>query len=207
MIRVIAKFDVKPDMRATFLNGLRAVNHGTAKEDGAIGWDMYVAADDPNQFWVDERYRDQAAVDVHQSQPYIKDLGELAATALSEPPSAYMTDQIIHSESARKSVDDTDSALHMFFVLNIKEGTRDQVIDRFNTHIPLARAEQGCVLFDAFTVGGDPNTVLVHEIWQKPADLWETHFGNEYAQDTGKVLSQVVEGDLAQFMHAVSPIK
>lgn len=206
MIRVIAKFDVKPDMRSTFLDGLRAVNDGTAKEDGALGWDLYVAADDPNQFWVDEKYQDQAAVDVHQSQPYIKNLGELAATALSRPPAAYLVDQVIPSASMPKPIGDPDRALHMFFVLNLKDGERDTVVDQFNTHVPLARAEKGNVLFDALTISGDPNTILVNEVWQTPADLWETHFAQEYAQQTGKVLSQAVEGDLSRFMQVVQRV-
>lgn len=207
MIRVIAKFDVKPDMRTAFLDGLRAVRDGAVNEKGAIGWDMYAATDDPNQFWVDERYQDQAAVDIHQSQPYIKALGALAATALSGPPAAYMVDQAIEAIGTPKPIDDPASAVQMFFVLNVNEGSSDQVIDRFKIHVPLARAEQGNVLFDAFTISGEPNTILVHEIWQKPADLWETHFGNEYTQNTGKILGQCVDGDLARLMHIVVPVK
>lgn len=207
MIRFIAKFDVKPSERDVFVDALRKVRDGTAREEGSLGWDMYVSANDPNQFWVDERYRDDAAVEIHQSQPYILALADLSAKALSGPPAGYLLDQPIHSPGTQLAATAEDEPMMLFFVVPMKDGADQQVIDRFDIHVPLARRESGNLLFDAFTLKNDPNTVLVHEIWRNPAALWDEHFSQDYAQKTGALLSGFTDSDLSSLMYVVKSLE
>lgn len=207
MIRFIAKFDVKPSERENFVAALRNVRDGTAREEGALGWDMYVNTDDPNQFWVDERYRDDTAVEFHQSQPYIIALADLSAQALSGPPAGYLLDLPIHSAGQQKAATAQDEPMMLFFIVPMADGTRQQIIDRLDTHVPLTRQEVGNLMFDAFTLRSDPNTVLVHEIWRTPAALWDEHFSQGYAQETGALLSELTGRDLSSLMYVVKSLE
>ncbi len=67
-----------------------------------------------------------------------------------------------------------DEVFVIFFIFKFKEGYRERLLRRFEKHVVHTREEEGCLLFDLYTVEGAPDTLAVDEHWRKESDVWET---------------------------------
>lgn len=86
MIVVSAVFQAKPGREAELESALRAMIAPVGKEDGAVEYAVHRAVDDAGRFFFYEKYRDQAAVDLHMATPYLKDLlDQVPALCASAP--------------------------------------------------------------------------------------------------------------------------
>lgn len=74
MIVVSAVFQAKPGAEAELESALRAMIEPVSKESGALEYAVHRAQDDAGRFFFYEKYRDQAAVDLHMASPYLKAL-------------------------------------------------------------------------------------------------------------------------------------
>ena len=74
MIVVSAVFQAKPGCEAELESALRAMIEPVSKESGALEYAVHRAQDDAGRFFFYEKYRDQAAVDLHMASPYLKAL-------------------------------------------------------------------------------------------------------------------------------------
>jgi quinol monooxygenase YgiN len=59
-------------------------------DPGTEQWTMHVDHEDPNQLFIYERYRDQAAADAHDESPVLKSALRATSALLAGPP------EIIH---------------------------------------------------------------------------------------------------------------
>ena len=86
MIVVSAVFQAKPGCEAELESALRAMIAPVGKESGAIEYAVHRAQDDGGRFFFYEKYRDQAAVDLHMATPYLKALlAKVPALCASAP--------------------------------------------------------------------------------------------------------------------------
>ena len=71
MIVVSAVFQAKPGGEAELESALRAMIEPVSKESGALEYAVHRAQDDAGRFFFYEKYRDQAAVDLHMATSYL----------------------------------------------------------------------------------------------------------------------------------------
>ena len=71
MIVVSAVFQAKPGCEAELESALRAMIEPVSKESGALEYAVHRAQDDAGRFFFYEKYRDQAAVDLHMATSYL----------------------------------------------------------------------------------------------------------------------------------------
>ena len=71
MIVVSAVFQAKPGCAAELESALRAMIEPVSKESGALEYAVHRAQDDAGRFFFYEKYRDQAAVDLHMATSYL----------------------------------------------------------------------------------------------------------------------------------------
>ena len=74
MIVISAVFQAKPGCEAELESALRAMIAPVGKESGVLDYALHRAPDDAARFFFYEKYRDQAAVDLHLATPYLKAL-------------------------------------------------------------------------------------------------------------------------------------
>src|SRR5262245_55141483 len=70
MLAVIAKVKVKLSEVERFSRFLEADVEGSLREPGCLRFDVLRDESDPTVFYLYEVYRDRAAFDLHQKQPY-----------------------------------------------------------------------------------------------------------------------------------------
>lgn len=74
MIVISAVFKAKPGCEAELESALRAMIAPVGEESGVLEYALHRAPDDAGRFFFFEKYRDQAAVDLHMATPYLKAL-------------------------------------------------------------------------------------------------------------------------------------
>jgi len=86
MIVLSAEMQAKPGSEAECEQVLRALIAPVSKEEGAIDYRLHRAPDIPGRFFFYEKYRDQAAFDLHMGTSYLKDTLTRIEPLLAEKP-------------------------------------------------------------------------------------------------------------------------
>ena len=86
MIYVIATLNVKPDMRAEFIEGAKACIAETRKEAGNIAYDLHESVTDPAKVVFVEQWENAEALEPHRKAEHMRTFGRVAKNCLSAPP-------------------------------------------------------------------------------------------------------------------------
>ena len=86
MIVLNVLYKCKPGMREAFLDAIKAegLDAASRAEEGNSKYDFYFAADNPDELFLVEYWRDAEAVAIHNGMPHFKRLGELKKDFVDE---------------------------------------------------------------------------------------------------------------------------
>ena len=70
MIKIVAKAKVKPDCKAKLIELTRELIAASQAEEGNIYYNLHESMDDPYTMAFIEAWKDQAAIDSHNSTPH-----------------------------------------------------------------------------------------------------------------------------------------
>jgi len=93
-ITIIVPIKAKTEFRTEVRNKLLELTTLTNKEDGNICYCLHEAKDDPNQFVIYEKWKNQTALDFHMNQHYLKAFLDESKTLLAEEISGTICQQI-----------------------------------------------------------------------------------------------------------------
>ncbi|WP_319267367.1 putative quinol monooxygenase [uncultured Draconibacterium sp.] len=83
---IIAKFIVQHDQESTFLKLVNELGNASRAEAGNIEYTLHKKTDGPSTFCLIEKWKDQAAIDLHNSSPHfttiVPQIGELAEVVI-----------------------------------------------------------------------------------------------------------------------------
>lgn len=210
MMIQIVKFDIKTEYIEQFKILLDDDKQGSKNEAGLLEMRLYQDKKSPNLFFAYERFENQAAVDHHSAQTYTKRLLEALAVMCNSAPEVMPLNETTPAplyEKNPKSANAQDELFIIFFIFKIKPQYREQLLTQFEHHITQTRSqEEGNILFDLYTIEGQDDTLAVYEHWRKESDVWDIHFNQPYAVETGKLMHQAVVGDLEQYMNFVTEL-
>jgi quinol monooxygenase YgiN len=210
MINQIVKFDVKPEFITEFKAALIADKKGAEQEIGSLELSLFQDNKQPNLFFAYERWQDQAAIDAHMAEPYTAKVLELAEAASQSPVEVMNLGETTPAplyDANPNTANPEDYVFIIFFIFKIKEGYREKLLAQFENHIANTRSEEpGNILFDLYTIDGQNDTLAVYEHWRKESDVWDIHFNQPYAVETGKLMGEAVVGELDQYMNFVTEI-
>lgn len=209
MITQIVKFTVQPEHSEAFQAALMVNQQGARAETGLLEMRLFAEKQQPHVFYAYERWKDQAAIAHHLTQDHTRALLNLAKTTLQSPVEVMnlndTTPAPLH-EANTKHRQPEDDVFSIFFIFKFKPGYRERLLQQFEKHITHTRQEPGNLLFDLYTVDGADDTLVVYEHWRQESDVWEIHFKQPYAEATGALLAEAVEGDLLPFMRFVTEL-
>ena len=206
MITQIVKFDIKPEQIETFKAALVVDKQGAENEKGCLELRLFQDKNQAGVFFAYERFQDQAALDYHAEQSYVKNVLGMLESASKAAPTVMVLNNTAPTplhESNTKKVHEADDVFSVFFIFDIKPAYRQQLLTRFESHVENTRQEQGNLVFDLYTIDGKDDTLVIYEHWRKESDLWDIHFNQPYAIETGALLNEAVVGDLKQYMSFV----
>lgn len=86
MILIVAKFIVQQGQEPTFLKLVNELGEASRAENGNIEYTLHKKTDDPSTFCLIEKWKDQAAIDFHNSSSHfttiVPIIGELAEVVI-----------------------------------------------------------------------------------------------------------------------------
>ena len=95
MIRVVAKFNLKPEAKEQAMALFEELVSKTRKEEGCGGYDLAAAADNGNQMVVLEAWESKEALDVHSASEHFTRLVPQLVALCTEQPSIDSFVQVI----------------------------------------------------------------------------------------------------------------
>ena len=178
MITQIVKFDIKPEQIETFKAALVVDKQGAESEQGCLELRLFQDKNQAGVFFAYERFQDQAALDYHAEQSYVKNVLGMLESASKAAPTVMVLNNTAPTplhESNTKKVHEADDVFSVFFIFDIKPAYRQQLLTRFESHVENTRQEQGNLVFDLYTIDGKDDTLVIYEHWRKESDLWDIH--------------------------------
>lgn len=204
MLTRIITFDVTPEHTAAFRTAFLEAKAGTEKEAQFEEAKLFVDNSNPNRFFAYERLQDDAEA-FHNAQPYVKQLFEFLETSNTAVTVRHVTDTKPVPDHS-KTANTEDNVFVIFFIFKIKPEYKDQLVAQFEKHITHTKDEPGNILFDLYTVDGAEDELVVYEHWRKESDVWDIHFHQPYAEETGALMEKAVVGDMNQYMNFVTEV-
>lgn len=201
----IIKFNVKPTELEAFQAAFKAAKVETDKEPGAVDIHLFVDNSDPQTFFAYESFRDEKAMEWHGEQPYVATLFAYLGHTETVVVPMFLGETNPKPVPAKEASPD-DDVFVIFFNFKFKPEYRDKLLAQFETHIGHSRNEAGNLLFDLYTIDGVDDEFMVYEHWRKESDVWDVHFKQPYAVETGALMAEAVIGDLEQYMTFVTEV-
>lgn len=207
MITRIVKFKVRPEQTEAFKSAFADAKVGAEQEPEFEEARLFVDNNDPKVFFAYERLKDQAAAEHHAAQPHTEKLFAYLGSSGTQVEQFDLGDTNPPPDHSSKQPNPEDEVFVVFFIFKIRSHFRDRLLKQFETHIKRTREDEvGCIIFDLYTVDGDQNTLAVYEHWRKESDVWDIHFNQPYAVETGNLMKEAVIGNLEQYMHFVTEV-
>ena len=206
MIHLIVKFTTKPEGREAFMEALSENKKGSQQEEGFKGMNLFEDIKNPNIIFAYDSWKDEAALESHKQSAHALNMLKVAESTLACSPDLMILGETNPAPVPAKKLNSEDELFIIFFIFKIKEGYRQQLLDRFEIHIENTRKEKGNILFDLYTIEGQDDTLVVYEHWRKESDVWEIHMKQPYSEITGTLMNEAVVGDLEPYMNFVKEI-
>ncbi|WP_440876590.1 putative quinol monooxygenase [Thalassotalea sp. PLHSN55] len=210
MITQIIKFDIKTEYIDNVKTALIAEKQNIEKNEECLEFSLFQDKNQPSKFFIYQRFNSIEAMNTQTNQSSAKHLINLLSGASNSAPQVMKltdTNPAPLHEKNPKSANDEDDLFIIFFIFKIKPDYREQLLAQFNKHVTCTRTEEeGCIIFDLYTVEGQEDTLAVYEHWRKESDVWDIHFNQPYAVETGELMHKAVIGELEQYMNFVTEI-
>jgi quinol monooxygenase YgiN len=85
LLTIVARIKAKPGMEEQMRQSLLGVLAPTRAESGCITFDLLIDKNDPTIFVLYENWKDQATLDAHFQQPYVKQVTKAYEEMSAEP--------------------------------------------------------------------------------------------------------------------------
>jgi len=82
---ITAKVFIKPGKEAYFISAAKMMIENSNKQEGCLSYMLYQDPYEKTNFIFVEKYKNQAAIDVHFASPYFKEFGTIIADWTSKP--------------------------------------------------------------------------------------------------------------------------
>jgi len=82
---ITAKVFIKPGKEAEFITAAKMMIENSNKEEGCLGYMLYQDPYEKTNFIFVEKYKNQAAIDVHFATPYFREFGTITSDWTSKP--------------------------------------------------------------------------------------------------------------------------
>jgi len=170
IVTLFVKVAAKPGSADTAREALNADVNGARTESGNYKMELYQVEGDTDNFYLIERWQNQAQLEYHFSQPYTAGAFALQKNDLNEPIQMnYLTDLWPTAQNLQKETHRPLTTLIVPF--EIKPGSADAFISLWQQFVPAVRNEPGNVDFHFHRVNGSETTFVLYERWENQSDL------------------------------------
>jgi autoinducer 2-degrading protein len=150
-----------------------------ANEPGTLRFELIKDPENPNRFYLNEAYEDEAAFDAHAEGPYFRKFFDVVGDFVEGPTWLIKGTRI------------EDASLTVLASFRAKPGRRDEVLDALIAMIEPSLAEDGCLAYRPYADATDPDRVVLVERWVDRAAL-DFHFTTPHFKDVAAKLEELL---------------
>lgn len=184
MYHIAVSFDVPAERREEFIAAaLKDGRDSAADEPGTRRFELIVDADDPNRFYLNEAYDDEAAFDVHAEGPHFARFFEVVQGFAKGPEWLIKGTRVEPEEGAGR--------LTVIAAFKARPGREDELRTALDGMVEPSLKEEGCLAYAPYADPSRPGRMLLVEEWtgKKALDL---HFGTAHFKEVSRVLDDVL---------------
>ncbi len=202
---MLVTFHAKPEYRKVLEKLLREDVVQARKEEGNLSMHLYRARENPDTYFLFERWKHQEALDAHFEKPYTKAVLELGEKALTVPMDILFLNDLapISPVHYRRAPRDSQEATDLFIIFDVKEGEQERFIRQFGYSAQNSRPEAGCVAFHIHAVKDAPKTFVLYERWESRTDL-DIHFEQPYTAELFALFEEILEKPVEESLNFVT---
>lgn len=195
-ITQMVKFTVKPELIQEFKKAQVNSLYHSLEEEGNIEMKLYANYNNPYEFYVYSKWKNQEAYKLHVEMPYSKTLAPLFKKALQKAPDIIRLEDTEFGHINSKKLLSTGNEQAVFIPFKIKEAYKDRVIKQLEKQLTNSRKEEGNIFFDFYAIEGQENTFYIYGNWKNSSAFLDIHNNQLYTKETLALLNEAVEGGL-----------
>jgi quinol monooxygenase YgiN len=201
---LLVQVAAKPQRRQQAKDALLADVQGARTEAGNYKMELYTTDEQPDHFYLFERWQSQSALEDHFKQPYTRGAFELQKGDLTAPiVMNYLEDLWPLSTGMQQEVHCPLTTLIVPF--ETKPGASEAFDSQFKAFVPLVRNETGNVEFHFHRVIESENRFVLYERWETPQDL-DAHTSQPTTAALLEKISPLLTRPVADFVLAARDI-
>lgn len=157
---------INPEVRETFLEGMRHNAIESRKEAANIVFDVAdVGGDDPTLVLF-ESWSDRAGYLQHEASSHVAPVIALVPKAFAKPERKYLLKNVDELPApARKAIDAPSATVNLVVRLTVKASERMEFIEAVRPVINESRSTQGNLVFNLYEDRSDSNSFVLYERW------------------------------------------
>lgn len=165
LVTLFVKVAAKPGSQQKAKEALLVDVNGARTEAGNFKMELYRASNDPDSFYLFERWQDRGALEDHFKQPYTQGAFDLQVNHLTAPIKMnYLEELWPVSRPYEKEIHRPLTTLIVPFETRPECG--EEFIAHFQKFVPLVREEPGNVEFHFYRVVGSDTRFVLYERWE-----------------------------------------
>jgi len=172
-VTLFVKVAAKPACQQKAKDALLADVNGARTETGNLKMELYKADNDPDSFYLFERWQSQMALQEHFKQPYTQGAFELQEQSLTEPIEMNYLEELWPVPAGYQK-EQHRRLTTLIVPFETRPEHSDAFIAYFKEFVPLVRNEPGNVEFHFHRVIGSDTRFVLYERWESQQDL-DTH--------------------------------
>jgi quinol monooxygenase YgiN len=169
-VTLFVKVAAKPASAGKARRALLDDVNGARTEAGNYKMELYQANGEADNFYLIERWQNQATLEEHFAQPYTAGAFDLQNGHLTGPIEMnYLTELWPLAKDLQKEIHRPLTTLIVPF--EVKPGNADAFIGFFEAFVPIVREEAGNVEFHFLRINGSDTRFVLYERWENEAAL------------------------------------
>ncbi|WAC19762.1 putative quinol monooxygenase [Luteolibacter sp. SL250] len=192
------KVSLKPEIHERYIVAVQKNVEETRKEPSSPRFDFYQDTASPGVFHQFEVWKDQAALDDHLKQPYVKASWKVRDEGETAPKEVIKMAPYRATTTAKAPDGDLSGSQNVIVVFQPEEQLKEEFLSEFDKVIEGARKADGNLAFELYRTTDPAGKFVLFERWASPAD-YAKHLSTPYVAAFYKHFEALVENRVRHF--------
>ncbi len=192
------KVSLKPEIHERYIEAVQKNVEETRKEPSGPRFDFYQDTASPGVFHQFEVWQNQAALDDHLKQPYVKAAWKVRDEGETAPKEVIKMVPYRTTTTAKAPAGDLSGSQNVIVIFQPEEQLQEEFLSEFDKVIEGARKADGNLAFELYRTTDPAGKFVLFERWESPA-AYAKHLSTPYVASFYKHFETLVENRVRHF--------
>lgn len=195
---LLVKVSVKPEIQERYIEAVQKNVEETRKEPSSPRFDFYQDTSAPGIFYQFEVWSNQAALDDHLKQPYVRAAWKVRDEGETAEKEVIKMVPYRSTTTAKAPTGDLSDSQNLIVIFEPKEQLKEEFLSEFDKVIEGARKADGNLVFELYRTTDPEGKFILFERWQSTAH-YAKHLSTPYVAEFYKHFETLVENRVRYF--------